>query len=196
MKPNKDLKEAKPSLKKFSSIAELMKANDVSDEVQKKVTQHRVKTFMMDELIRIRISAGLTQSQMAEKMGVTQSCISKIESKADSDLTLGEVFGYVKATNERIGIYFGKPMTHLELIQYHVTELNSHLTKLSDLAKAGVEFENTILQFVAKTYEKLMNIMIQCRKVLPVEKEEKPTFEAMDFSAQKDEDCEEMLVTH
>jgi len=56
------------------------------------------------ELIKARIRSGLTQKQLAEKMGTTQSTIARLESGA-SIPTLRSLKRYAQATGSRIKIF-------------------------------------------------------------------------------------------
>jgi len=55
------------------------------------------------ELIKARIRSGLTQKQLAEKMGTTQSTIARLESGA-SIPTLRSLKRYAQATGSKIKI--------------------------------------------------------------------------------------------
>jgi len=59
---------------------------------------------LVKSLTVMRARAGLTQADMAAKLGCTQSKISKIESGVDVDLRFGEVVAYLKATEHRANI--------------------------------------------------------------------------------------------
>nr|NJM02804.1 helix-turn-helix transcriptional regulator [Desulfobacula sp.] len=56
------------------------------------------------ELIKARIRSGLTQKQLAEKMGTTQSTIARLESGA-SIPTLRSLKRYAQATGSKIKIF-------------------------------------------------------------------------------------------
>ncbi len=57
-----------------------------------------------EELIKARIRSGLTQKQLAEKMGTTQSTIARLES-GTSIPTLRSLKRYAQATGSRIKIF-------------------------------------------------------------------------------------------
>jgi predicted transcriptional regulator len=56
------------------------------------------------ELIKARIRSGLTQKQLAEKMGTTQSSVARIES-GSSLPTLRSLKRYATATGSKMKIY-------------------------------------------------------------------------------------------
>ncbi|HEV3386319.1 MAG TPA: helix-turn-helix transcriptional regulator [Gemmata sp.] len=52
---------------------------------------------LVKALTIVRCKAGITQQQLAEKMGCGQSKLSKLESGFDADLRFGDVLAYLKA---------------------------------------------------------------------------------------------------
>ena len=56
---------------------------------------------VIDALIEARQAAGLTQAQVAERMGVTQSRVSKIE-KSNGFTTFMSVLGYADAVGATV----------------------------------------------------------------------------------------------
>ena len=79
-----------------------MRGEGVSQEVQNRVKELENETRVVDYLVRLRQAAGITQEDMAKALGVTQSAISKLESGTDLELTLGEIRGYARATEQRM----------------------------------------------------------------------------------------------
>ena len=57
----------------------------------------------------MRTLSGFTQAQLAERVGCTQSQILKLESSVYRELSLGEIFDYVRATGSQVSISIGKP---------------------------------------------------------------------------------------
>jgi transcriptional regulator with XRE-family HTH domain len=56
---------------------------------------------ILKDLMVLRASRGLSQGDVAAKMGCTQSRISKLESSTDADLSLGDLAGYASAVGFR-----------------------------------------------------------------------------------------------
>jgi transcriptional regulator with XRE-family HTH domain len=63
----------------------------------------RARTIVK-ELMVLRARRGLSQADVAEKMGCTQSRISKLESSEDSSLTLGDLARYASAVGFGVGV--------------------------------------------------------------------------------------------
>jgi DNA-binding Xre family transcriptional regulator len=62
-----------------------------------KLAQSEARTRLSSALEVMRVESGQTQSQVAERMGVNQSTVSRIESSHWQELRLGEIDAYLKA---------------------------------------------------------------------------------------------------
>jgi transcriptional regulator with XRE-family HTH domain len=158
---------AKPTGRRFGSVAELMRVEGVSNEVQEKYREIADSTRVVMQLAMLRQKAGLTQEDMAQHLGVSQSAISKLESGSDDSLTLGEIKGYAQATGERFGVMFGKPYTHVEAIKGHALSMKHHLTQLTQLARKGEELEKEIQGFFGEAFFNVLSILAECQNDMP-----------------------------
>jgi transcriptional regulator with XRE-family HTH domain len=155
-----------PSGRRYKNVSALMEAENTPAEVREEVQKLAASTRVVDELCRMRTRAGLTQAQIAERIGCTQSRISKLEGSADRDLSLGEIFDYVKATGSQISIGMGKPLTHVQSVKAHAAGIRKHLRSLADLAKKHDELESEIQAFFGEAFFNLLHILSECQGVL------------------------------
>lgn len=157
--------------RRFSSINDLLKHQDADPAVLEKVEAARKETRLVHRLSLMRQAAGMTQEAMAQAIGVTQSAISKIESGTDESLTIGQLSAYSKATNERLGIMFGKPLNHVESIKAHASAMRSHLERLAEMANKYDEFQKDIAAFFGEAFFNILNILSECHEQLPKRKD-------------------------
>lgn len=139
----------------------------MSQEVQGKVKELENETRVVDCLARLRQAAGLTQEDLAKAMGVTQSAISKLESGTDADLTLGEIRGYARATDQRIGLMVGKPLAHVESVKCHALAIRHDLERLAQIANRHDELEKDIQGFFGEAFFNILTILAECGEKLP-----------------------------
>lgn len=59
---------------------------------------------LIQELIDLRHKAGLTQRQVAEKMGVHLTMVQRIENRKTDERTLGTLFKYAEAVGARVDL--------------------------------------------------------------------------------------------
>lgn len=106
--------------RRFGSVRELLtRPEDVA--VRAQLDELSAQTRIVQELTLMRTRAGLTQAQLAEKMGCTQGHISKIESSFDANLTIGIVQAYARATFSELEVRFRKPSKQVFRVTSHRT---------------------------------------------------------------------------
>ena len=153
--------------KRFGNVAQMLKARAVSTEVQESFREMANDTEITRHLACMRSFAGLTQEQMAERLGVTQSCISKWESGLDEELTMKVLTDYTRATESRLGICLGKPLTHVEAVKACAFGLRDKLRELASIAKNNADLEQSIQAFFGEAFFNLLNIFEKCQKEMP-----------------------------
>jgi transcriptional regulator with XRE-family HTH domain len=158
---------AKPTGRAYKSVSDLMKGEGVAEEIQNKVNSLAKETLIVDQLIRFRLKAGLTQKEMAERLGCTQGAVSKIENSDSRDLTLKTIADYVRATNERLNLLVGKPMNHIESIKFHAFGIQEHLTALAEMAHQDEEVEQSVKSFFGEAFLNILVILAKCEEQLP-----------------------------
>jgi transcriptional regulator with XRE-family HTH domain len=158
---------AKPTGRRYGSVADLLRGEGVSQEVQDKVKEMERETRVVLQLAKLRQAAGITQQEMAKAMGVTQSAISKLESGTDLDITLREIRDYARVTDQRIGLIFGKPATHVESVKCHALAIRHHLESLATIANRHDELEKEIQAFFGEAFFSILTILAECGEKLP-----------------------------
>ena len=151
----------------YDSVNALMRGEGMTKEVQDKVSQFASETRITLQLAQLRQTAGITQKQMADALGVTQSAISKLESGKDEDLTLKDIREYSRITGERISLMCGKPYTHAEAIKLHAAGLKIRLEQLASLAVKHDDLQSEIKGFLGEAFFNLFNIVTLCSEKLP-----------------------------
>jgi transcriptional regulator with XRE-family HTH domain len=167
---------------RYSSVRELMDKENVSHEVRSKVAQLEGETRLTHALACMRIDAGLSQQQMAEKMNVSQSAISKLESQPDEDLKVSEIRDYCRVTSQRVSVCFGKPLNHVEAVKGHAFAIREHLSALAGLARQDPEIEQAIQRFFSEAFFNILDILGKCQQELPSSKQPEVTIKLLDGS--------------
>lgn len=167
MNSEHDMAHIKPTGKNYSSVDELMRGEGVSQEVQSKVMELGNETRLVLQLAKLRQKSGLTQEDIATRLEVGQSAISKLESGKDEDLTIRQIREYARATGERIAVHFGKPYTHVEATKLHALGIKLHLESLAKIANQHDELEGDIQAFFGEACYNILNILAKCGDQLP-----------------------------
>jgi transcriptional regulator with XRE-family HTH domain len=155
--------------KTYSSVEEMMIGLRTSERVRKKVAELSQNHQIVDKLIDIRAKKGLSQEQMAKLLGVSQSAISKLESRNDDKITIKDMENYARATGGRIHLTLGRQMSHAEAVKHHALLMKAHLEALAKIANAGEDndIENGIKSFFAEAFANVLDILDRCNKQIP-----------------------------
>lgn len=169
MDSTKEKSPSKATGKRYASVEGLMKGENISSNVQKRVSRLKTESQVSRKLAEMRTAAGMTQAQLARKIGTTQSCISKWESESDRELTLNTIGAYCSIFDQRVAVFFGKPMKHVEKVKMHAVELKQSLRALAALAENGddQEIEKGVKAFFGEAFFNLLDILELCQKQLP-----------------------------
>ena len=158
---------AKPTGRKYASVADMLNGEAVSQAAKDKYAQFKGETAVALQLAKLRQHAGITQEEMSKHLGVTQGTISKLEAGPDSEITLREIREYARVTDQRIGVHFGKPLTHTEAIKRHAHGLKERLEALAEIANQNDELQKEIKGFFGEAFFNLFNIIASCNDKLP-----------------------------
>ena len=153
--------------RRYNSVDEFLAGESVSADVRSAVSKLDRDTAVGDNLIQARRAAGLTQQQMAEKIGKTQGAISKLESSSDNEITLEELADYAKATGQNFVVMIGKPLNHIESVKYHAFGIKDHLSKLAKEAHRNEEVEQAVQAFFGEAFFNILTILSKCSDEMP-----------------------------
>jgi DNA-binding transcriptional regulator YiaG len=102
----KSLKPIRPA--RHRNIEDLRLAGIVSAETARRVHVAGQRTMVITRLVCQRLSAELSQKDVARRMGRTQSWVSKFEDRTDAELTLGDIQAYCQAVAGSLALEFGR----------------------------------------------------------------------------------------
>lgn len=158
----------RPTGRRYSSVDELMRGEGISQEVQSQLAEIEKATTVVEQLSMLRQIAGLTQEEMAPRLGFSsQSAVSKLESGRDDEVTIGQIRQYVEASGERVGIVFGKPLNHVESVKAHAFGMKHHLSALASLAHKADDLKTEIQAFFGEAFFNILTILSQCQSEMP-----------------------------
>lgn len=112
----------------------------------------------MHALVFTRNSYGITQAQIAERLGCRQSRISKLENGYDDDLRLRDIQAYAQAIDANVVISLEPAANPLVAgVRYHLKTLVGLLRELQELA----EYDEQIATGVMKFHHELMMLLAE-----------------------------------
>lgn len=97
-----------PRSTRTRNAEDLRKAGIISSETALRIRAAGVRTIVITDLVCQRLSAGLSQKDVARRMDRTQSWVSKFEDRLDAELTLGDIQAYCQAIAGGLALEFGR----------------------------------------------------------------------------------------
>jgi ribosome-binding protein aMBF1 (putative translation factor) len=91
----------------YSSVDEMVKRT-LGNRWLKRMKRRLKHTEVVDQLVLARLRAGLSQTDLAERLNCTQSRISKIEDSLDVELSLKDIYDYAGAVGVMFSWQVGK----------------------------------------------------------------------------------------
>jgi transcriptional regulator with XRE-family HTH domain len=172
MNPTRKKSPSKPSGRRYSSVADLLRGQNVCEKMQEDVASRSDEKKIATLLASMRAQAGMTQEELAEKIGRTQGSVSKIENTPDRDITLGIIQDYSKATAHRVSFTCGKPMNHVEAVKNNAFSMRRHLEALASIAQKHDELQPHIQGFFGEAFFNIMTILSECQNQMPKTRED------------------------
>jgi transcriptional regulator with XRE-family HTH domain len=155
----------------FQSVSEMVEATSGSKEFVDDVQRHISERQFVKHLIALRVKKGMTQKEMADAMGCTQSTVSRLENGKDSGIRLGDLEKYTRALGHQPRVVVApENETAVDEIKYHASRIRRLLTRLVELAEQDEQIADGISQFVCfETPLNLLKIVVDTASRLPPE---------------------------
>ena len=82
---------------RYTSVGDAAAFLTEDDAVKKEVEEEVENSRIVNNLLQLRVSKGMTQRKLAERMGCDPSKISRMEAGNDLQLKMGDVLQYLSA---------------------------------------------------------------------------------------------------
>jgi transcriptional regulator with XRE-family HTH domain len=151
----------------------------------------RARRIVKDLMIQ-RAVLDLSQKEIADRIGCTQSRISKLESTHDADLRLGDLAKYADALGLRVNIVLeSKEWTPVTRIKKFAFQIKHELDRLATLAAQDHLIAKGLSDFLGEAFFNLVNILQESAKKLPPRPEDGNPYVSFHICAENDLDSEE-----
>ncbi len=131
---------------KINSISELGFDLGFSETDVEEINEDIKGAALPRLLTTLRAQSGLTQSELAEKLGVTQSYVSKLEHSKSDKLCIADVHNYVGALGYETSLNIFKPKN----LTQEVISTYEHLVKLFEKFQESTRSDVDILLNMAE----------------------------------------------
>jgi transcriptional regulator with XRE-family HTH domain len=177
--------------KTYTSVSQLVRetSEDRSfvDAFNERLSQRRI----LKDLMALRAARGLSQQDIAEKLGCTQSRISKLETAADADLRLGDLAGYAAALGLRpVIVLEPKNATAVDRVKRHASRIKKELDNLASLASTDHAIAEGVASFFGEALISMMRMLQDSAKKLPPRPEDGAPYITLEIDGGDDRDKE------
>lgn len=92
--------------KRYQTVAEMVQAMDLPEAQKKRQLEYLEERQLSRALTVMRAQRRMTQKDAAEKLSWSQGRVSKLEMKADHDISIGDLADYAEAMGMQVAITF------------------------------------------------------------------------------------------
>ena len=153
--------------KRYTNVADILKSMDLP-EAQKKRQIEYINTRQLSRLLTVmRAQKKMSQKQASEKLGWSQGRVSKLETKEDRQISIGDLLDYSDALGMEMSLVFlPKKMKIADRVKIHAFEMIKLLQRLVKLSKGDKEMEQGVDQFHDECMNNLIRMIDDSQKTL------------------------------
>jgi transcriptional regulator with XRE-family HTH domain len=153
--------------KRYDNVADLLQSMDLP-EAQKKRQAKYIKARQISRLLTvIRAQKGMSQKSAAEKLDWSQGRVSKLETKEDRQVSVGDLLDYSDALGMEMSLVFlPKRMKIVDRVKIHAFEMFKLLQRLVKLSKGDHKMEQGVDQFHDECMNNLIRMIDDSQKTL------------------------------
>ena len=165
MKQNKKRKH-----KQYQSVTEMVQAisddQEFSEEFDRRISQRQV----IKDLLAMRVAHGLKQKDIADRIGCSQSRISKLENGTDNDLRINDLYNYLAAMGFELRLVFAKQgQMPVDAVKYHALCIRRLLDQLAEFAGKDEKIAEGVAGFYGEAFINMVRIVQDSAKKLPTQ---------------------------
>lgn len=120
-------------------------------KVETQINDDLARSRLIDWLVMERCKHDMSQSDVAKKMGVSVSKVSRLEDAYDDDLRLGELKDYSAAIGVKMSMFLSDeklPIAdRVKHCVFRISEMLAHLTKLAGESSEDKSLHDAIVHF-------------------------------------------------
>lgn len=163
--------------KKHRDIMELAKGLGEDQTFTRDLATHLGNRRLVHKLTAMRAARGLTQQDVAARMGCTQGRISKMERSDDLELSLASVVQYAQSLGLRLEITLtSEDATAVDRVKHHAFRIKRLTDHLAHLALADEKIAGGVSRFFVEAAFNLLHLLQDSAKKLPkLSEESSPT---------------------
>lgn len=154
--------------KQYSNVKDLVNATAKNAEFKRNFEEEFNARKLVRMLSSARAARGITQTELARKLGYGQPRISKIENSRDDSLRVRDIVDYAKALEINIAFNVnGGKRNAADEIKFHAFEMKRKLEELAELADGDAQLIRGISHFFGEAFFNVTNMIVEAAEKLP-----------------------------
>lgn len=151
--------------KRVTNIHDLL-LEATGDKKAAKAASEQVRNRRLSRtLFAMRMDKNLTQGDLAKKLKVSQSKISKIEHSNDDEISIKDLSNYCGGLGFSFELsFFEKGISKTEKIKFHYFRLRQLLEELRQLAQGDKDIEKGVENFTREAFVNISTGLLECLK--------------------------------
>jgi transcriptional regulator with XRE-family HTH domain len=178
--------------KRYASVSEMLRES-MPDEFRKEFEARRASRKVIKHMMALRAVRGVSQQDIAAKMGCSQSRVSKLENGVDDDMRIGDLKAYMRALECSVGFVFSKANSTLaDEVKHHAFRIKHLLEKMADLAGGDEKIARGVSGFFGEAFLNVVSMIQDCASKLPAPPNGGPSYIRIEVEMDgPDEICDE-----
>ncbi len=161
----------------YSSVSEVLRDIAPDDAFQAEFDQHVAERRLIKELLALRAARGLSQRNVADHIGCTQSRISKLEYAKDADVRFGDLRAYADAVGCDLAAQpIPRELQPVDKVKCHVHAIKEHMNDLARLARSDEKIAKGVAGFFGECFLNFSLMLGDSARRLPLCSDASPYF--------------------
>lgn len=150
--------ERKAMPERYGSVSEMLADHPEGQSLKRRYDRESSRRTLARALFNLRNGCGLTQQQVAEKMGMAQSAVSRIEHCANEKMRVEDIQRYVSALGYRVSVGI-HPENITDSVKFHAFEMRRLLLQLTEMCKGDSTMESAAAGFLGEAIFNLVKFV-------------------------------------
>jgi transcriptional regulator with XRE-family HTH domain len=153
--------------KRYDNVTDLLESMTLPAAQKKRQTDY-IKARQLSRMLTVmRAHKELSQKDAAKKLGWSQSRVSKLETKEDRSIAIGDLLDYSDALGMELSLVFlPKKMKIVDRVKMHAFEMVELLQRLASLSKGDEKMVQGVHHFHEECMGNMIRMIEDSRKTL------------------------------
>lgn len=161
----------------YGNVSEMVRDTAPDAEFSSSFEDRIERRKLIKQLLTARACTGLSQQDIAEILGCSQSRVSKLEGMFDNDMRLGDLRRYAEAVGlDFSASFFPRNMKPVDKVKCHVFTIKKHMDDLALLARTDERIAEGVGGVFFELFANFIRLVGDSANLLPKRPDDSPYF--------------------